>query len=45
VLGTLTPGAKQAGHEAEPSPSSSAEVKNAWTYTSIPPICYGIMLN
>jgi hypothetical protein len=28
---------KQPGHEADHSSPSSAEVKNAWNYTSIPP--------
>jgi hypothetical protein len=30
------PGGKVAGHEADHSPPSSAEVKNEWNYTSIP---------
>jgi hypothetical protein len=30
------PGVKRAGREAEHSPPSSAEIKNAWIYTSIP---------
>jgi hypothetical protein len=30
------PGGKAAGHEADHSPPSSAEVKNAWSYTSTP---------
>jgi hypothetical protein len=38
VLGTLSLGAKRPGREADPSPPSSAEVKNAWSYTSSPPI-------
>jgi hypothetical protein len=33
------PGVKQLGHEADHSPSSSGKVKNAWSYTSTPPIC------
>jgi hypothetical protein len=32
------PGVKQPGHEADHLSPSSAEVKNAWSYTSIPPI-------
>jgi hypothetical protein len=32
---TLSP-----GHEADHSPSSSAEVKNAWSYTSTPPYTF-----
>jgi hypothetical protein len=31
------PGGKAAGGEADHSPPSSAEVKNAWSYTSTPP--------
>jgi hypothetical protein len=30
-------GAKQPGHETDHSPLSSAEIKNAWSYTSTPP--------
>jgi hypothetical protein len=29
---------KRHGHEADNSPLSCAKVKNAWSYTSIPPI-------
>jgi hypothetical protein len=36
VLRVLTMEVKQAGHEADHSPPSSAEVKNVWNYTSIP---------
>jgi hypothetical protein len=36
VLGVLSPGVKQPGHEADLSPSTSAEIKNAWIYTSTP---------
>jgi hypothetical protein len=32
-------GVKRPGHEADNPPPSSAEVKNAWRYTSTPPIC------
>jgi hypothetical protein len=37
-MGTGVPslGAKRPGREADHSPPSSAEVKNAWKYTSIP---------
>jgi hypothetical protein len=35
-LGALSPGVKQSGHEADHSPPSSAEVKNVWSYISIP---------
>jgi hypothetical protein len=36
VLGALSLGAKRPGREADRSPASSAEVKNAWSYTSTP---------
>jgi hypothetical protein len=36
VPATLSPGAKRPGREADHSPPSSAEVKNAWNYTSTP---------
>jgi len=39
VPGALSLGVKQLGHEADHSPPSSAEVKNMWSYTSVPPIC------
>jgi len=38
--GTLTPGIKRPGCEADNSPSFSAEVKNAWNYTSSPQYIY-----
>jgi hypothetical protein len=31
-----SPGVKRLGREADHSPPSSAEIKNAWSYTSIP---------
>jgi hypothetical protein len=34
VPGTLSLGIKRPGREADHSPPSSAEVKNAWSYTS-----------
>jgi hypothetical protein len=37
-LGALSLGKKRPGREADHSPPSSAEVKNAWSYTSTPPI-------
>jgi hypothetical protein len=37
VLGALSLGVKRPGSEADYSPPSSAEVKNAWSYTSTPP--------
>jgi hypothetical protein len=37
---------KGPGREADHSPPSSAEVKNAWSYTSIPAIhLHGVVLN
>jgi hypothetical protein len=46
VPGSLTLGVKRPGHEADYSFSSSAEVKNAWNYTSTPPISlYGVVLS
>jgi hypothetical protein len=36
VLGVLSLGIKWPGREADHSPPSSAEVKNGWSYTSIP---------
>jgi len=38
VPGALSLGVKQLGHDADHSPPSSTEVKNAWCYTSTPPI-------
>jgi hypothetical protein len=38
-------GGKAAGHEADHSLPSCAEVKDAWSYTSSPPIClHGVVL-
>jgi hypothetical protein len=40
------PGVKQLGCEADHSPPSSAEVKNAWSYTSTSPLhLHGIVLS
>jgi hypothetical protein len=40
------PGVKQLGNEANQSPPSRAEVKNAWNYTSTPPVrLHGVVLN
>jgi hypothetical protein len=36
VPGAPSPGVKRPGREADRSPPSSAEVKNAWSYTSTP---------
>jgi hypothetical protein len=42
----LSMGVKWPGREANHSPPSSAEVKNAWNYTSIPPIrLHGVVLS
>jgi hypothetical protein len=38
VTGVLSPGVKWPWREADHSPPSSAEVKNAWSYTSTRPI-------
>jgi hypothetical protein len=46
VLGALSLVVKQLGHEVDHSPPSSAEVKNAWSYTSTPPIrLHGVVLD
>jgi hypothetical protein len=40
------PGVKRPVNEADHSPPSSAEVKNAWNYTSTPPIrLHGVVLS
>jgi hypothetical protein len=40
------PGVKRPGREADHSPPSSAEVKNAWRYASTPPIrLHGVVLS
>jgi hypothetical protein len=36
ILGALSPEVKRPGREADHSPPSSAQVKNAWNYTSTP---------
>jgi hypothetical protein len=42
----LSRGVKRPGREADHSPPSSAEVKNAWSYTSIPPLrLHGVVLS
>jgi len=38
VPGALSLGVKQWGHEASHSPPYRLEAKNAWSYTSTPPI-------
>jgi hypothetical protein len=46
VTGTLPLEVKRPGREADHSPPSSAEVKNAWSYTSTPTIClHGVVLS
>jgi len=40
VLRVLSLGVKQPGHEADHSPPSSAEIKNAWSCTSTPPYIF-----
>jgi hypothetical protein len=46
VSGALSLGVKRPGREADHSPPSSAEVKNAWSYTSTPPIrLHGVVLS
>jgi hypothetical protein len=39
------PGIKRPGREANHSPPSSAEVKNAWNYTSTPKYVFTVYLN
>jgi hypothetical protein len=46
ISGALSIGVKRPGREADHSPPSSAEVKNAWNYTSTPPIrLHGVVLS
>jgi hypothetical protein len=46
VRGTLSLGVKWPGREADHLPPSSTEVKNAWNYTSAPPIrLHGVVLS
>jgi hypothetical protein len=40
VPGTLSPGIKRPGREADHSPPASAEVKKIWIYTSTPPYAF-----
>jgi hypothetical protein len=45
VAGAPSLEVKWPGHEAGHSPQSSAEVKNAWSYTSTPPVrLHGVVL-
>jgi hypothetical protein len=42
----LPPGIKRSGSEGDQSPPYTAEVKNAWNYTSTPSVrLHGVMLN
>jgi hypothetical protein len=46
VPGALSLGLKSPGRESDQSPPSSAEVKNAWSYTFTPPIrLHGVVLS
>jgi hypothetical protein len=46
VLGALSLAVKRPGCEADHSPPSTAKVKNAWSYTSTPPIhLHGVVLS
>jgi hypothetical protein len=46
VSGALSLGSKWPGCEADHSPPSNDEVKNAWIYTSTSPIClHGVVLS
>jgi hypothetical protein len=46
VPGPLSLGVKRSGREADHSPPSSAEVKNAWSYTSTPSLrLHGVVLS
>jgi len=45
VPGALFLEVKRPRLEADHSPPSSAEVKNAWSYTSTPPILHGMVLS
>jgi hypothetical protein len=46
ILLALSLMVKWLGHETDHSPPSSAEVKNVWSYTSIPPIhIHGVVLS
>jgi len=45
VTGALSLGVKRPGREADHAPPSSAEVKNAWSYTSTnPKLLLGLVL-
>jgi hypothetical protein len=40
VSGAVSPDVKRPRREADHSPASTAEVKNAWSYTSTPPYVF-----
>jgi len=40
---SLPPGIQETGRDINHSPSTTAEVKNEWRYTSTPPICLQIL--
>jgi hypothetical protein len=45
-IGALFPEVKPSGSETDHSPLSTAEVKNVWSFTFIPPAClHGVVLN
>jgi len=44
VTGVLSLGVKRPGCEADHSPPFRAEVKNAWNYTSTPPISLHVVV-
>jgi hypothetical protein len=46
VPGALSLEVEQLGHEFNHLPPSSAKIKNAWSYTSTPPVhLHGVVLN
>jgi hypothetical protein len=40
VPGVLSPGVKRPGNEVDHSPAASADTKEMWIYTSIPPYTF-----
>jgi hypothetical protein len=44
VLRDVSPAVKQSGLRPDRSPPCSAEVKNAWIYTSTPPHVFNVMV-
>jgi hypothetical protein len=45
VPGAPSVGVKWSGREADHSPPTSAEIKKAWSYTSTPSICLGVVIS